>query len=43
VTGKLHCVGVLVARYCGDRIDELTHFEAGAAASLGLPRVLDDA
>ena len=42
VTGKLHCVGILVARFCGDRVDELTHFEAGTAASFGLPRVLGD-
>ena len=40
MTGKLHCVGILVARYSGDRVDELTHFEAGIAASFGLPRVL---
>ncbi|MEY9909647.1 RNA polymerase sigma-70 factor (TIGR02960 family) [Catenulispora sp. MAP12-49] len=42
VTDKLHCVGMLVARYSGDRVDELTHFEAGVAASFGLPRVLGD-
>ena len=42
VTDKLHCVGVLVARYSGDLVDELTHFEAGVAASFGLPRVLAD-
>ena len=40
VTGTLHCVGVLVARFSGDWIDELTHFEAGVAATFGLPRVL---
>jgi hypothetical protein len=33
---------MLVARYSGDRVDELTHFEAGVAASFGLPRVLAD-
>jgi RNA polymerase sigma-70 factor (ECF subfamily) len=43
VTDQLHCVGILVARYCGNRVDELTHFEAGVAASFGLPRVLCDA
>lgn len=40
VAGKLHCVGILVARYAGNQVDELTHFEAGIAASFGLPRVL---
>lgn len=40
MTGKLHCVGVVVARYSGDLVDELTHFEAGVAAAFGLPRVM---
>ncbi|MEY9856561.1 RNA polymerase sigma-70 factor (TIGR02960 family) [Catenulispora sp. GAS73] len=42
MTDQLHCVGILVARYSGDRVDELTHFEAGIAASFGLPRVLGE-
>jgi RNA polymerase sigma-70 factor (TIGR02960 family) len=42
ITDQLHCVGILVVRYSGDRVDELTHFEAGVAASFGLPRVLGE-
>lgn len=40
LSGRLHCVGMLVARFSGDRVDELTHFEVGVAAACGLPRVL---
>jgi RNA polymerase sigma-70 factor (TIGR02960 family) len=40
VTGMLHCVGVLVTVYAGDRIRELTHFETAIAALFGLPRTL---
>jgi RNA polymerase sigma-70 factor (ECF subfamily) len=42
VTDKLHCIGILVARFSGDRVDELTHFEAGVAAAFGMPRVMGD-
>ena len=40
VTGVLHCVGLLVAAYAGDRISELTHFETAVAAMFGLPRTM---
>jgi RNA polymerase sigma-70 factor (ECF subfamily) len=40
MTGILRCVGVLVARYSGDRVSELVHFETAAAPSFGLPRTL---
>jgi len=40
VTGLYHCTGVLVARYSGDRICELVHFETVVAPYFGLPRVL---
>ena len=41
VTGRLHGVGVLVVGLAGDRIVEITHFEAALAPHLGLPRTLD--
>ncbi|WP_212747249.1 hypothetical protein [Streptomyces montanus] len=41
VTGGLHIVGVLVVGLAGDRIREITHFEATLASHLGLPRTLD--
>lgn len=40
VTGVLHCVGLLVTAYAGDRISELTHFEIGIAAMFGMPRTI---
>ncbi|NUP53235.1 MAG: RNA polymerase subunit sigma-70 [Catenulispora sp.] len=40
VTGVLHCVGLLVTVYAGDRISELTHFEIGIAAMFGMPRTI---
>jgi RNA polymerase sigma-70 factor (ECF subfamily) len=40
VTGMLHCVGLLVAAYAGNRVSELTHFETGVAALFGLPRTM---
>jgi len=41
VTGGLHVVGVVVVGLAGDRICEITHFEATIAPYLGLPRRLD--
>jgi RNA polymerase sigma-70 factor (TIGR02960 family) len=40
-TGHLHLTGVLVLEVDGDRIRELTHFEAAVGAGFGLPRILD--
>ncbi|GAA1983934.1 RNA polymerase subunit sigma-70 [Catenulispora subtropica] len=42
VTGLLHCIGLLVVAYAGDRVRELTHFEIGIAAMFGLPRTMRD-
>jgi RNA polymerase sigma-70 factor (ECF subfamily) len=41
VTGGLHVTGVVVVGFAGDRICEITHFEAMLASYLGLPRTLD--
>jgi RNA polymerase sigma-70 factor (ECF subfamily) len=41
VTGGLHITGVAVAGFAGDRICEITHFEATLASYLGLPRTID--
>jgi hypothetical protein len=38
--GLLHLTGVLVLALDGDRICEVTHFDAAVGASLGLPRTL---
>lgn len=38
VSGGLHLVGVLVVGVTGGRVSEVTHFEPGAGAWLGLPR-----
>ncbi|MEY9852793.1 RNA polymerase sigma-70 factor (TIGR02960 family) [Leifsonia sp. EB41] len=40
VSGGLHLVGVLVIGVAGGRVAEVTHFEPGAGAWLGLPRRL---
>ncbi|MFF2772855.1 RNA polymerase subunit sigma-70 [Streptomyces bacillaris] len=40
VSGDLHLVGVLVIGVAGGRVAEVTHFEPGAGAWLGLPRRL---
>jgi RNA polymerase sigma-70 factor (TIGR02960 family) len=41
VTGALHITGVAVVGLAGDRIREITHFEATLAPYFGLPRTLD--
>ena len=41
VSGGLHLVGVLVIGVVDGRVDEVTHFDPGAGAWLGLPRRLD--
>ncbi|MGH1524540.1 RNA polymerase subunit sigma-70 [Leifsonia sp. L25] len=38
VSGGLHLVGVLVVGVTGGRVSEVTHFDPGAGAWLGLPR-----
>ena len=38
-TGALHLVGLLVAATRDGHVSELTHFESGVAAAVGLPRV----
>jgi|SRR6185437_4088852 len=40
VTGAFHCIGILVARFDGDRVSELTHFETVVLPYFGLPRTL---
>jgi RNA polymerase sigma-70 factor (ECF subfamily) len=40
VTGLLRLEGVVVAAFAGDRVRELTRFEAGVGAWFGLPRTL---
>jgi RNA polymerase sigma-70 factor (ECF subfamily) len=40
VTGTFHCVGVLVARFAGGRVSELTHFETVVLPYFALPRTL---
>ncbi|WP_158862071.1 RNA polymerase subunit sigma-70 [Leifsonia sp. AG29] len=41
VSGHLHLVGVLVIGVADGRVSEVTHFEPGAGAWLGLPRRLE--
>lgn len=40
LTGSLRCVGLLVARFSGDLVSELTHFETAVVPYFGLPRTL---
>ena len=40
VAGGSHSTGLLVVGLAGDRISEITHFEAALAAYFGLPRTL---
>ncbi|MFL6110729.1 MAG: sigma-70 family RNA polymerase sigma factor [Catenulispora sp.] len=40
VTGKLHCVGVLVVSFAGGGVSEMAHFETAVASAFGLPRTL---
>ena len=40
-TGVLHITGVEVVGVAGDRISEITRFEAAVAPYFGLPRTLD--
>ena len=40
--GTFRCIGLLVARFAGDRISELTHFETVVLPYFGLPRTLSD-
>jgi hypothetical protein len=40
VTGDLENVGIVTVALSGDRIREITHFEADLARSLGLPPTL---
>ncbi|WP_369962088.1 RNA polymerase subunit sigma-70 [Leifsonia sp. EB34] len=42
VSGGLHLVGVLVVGVTGGRVSEVTHFDPGAGAWLGLPRRLEE-
>jgi RNA polymerase sigma-70 factor (ECF subfamily) len=40
VTGVFHCIGILVARFAGDQVSELTHFETVVLPYFALPRTL---
>jgi RNA polymerase sigma-70 factor (ECF subfamily) len=40
-TGVWRATGLVVVRFAGDRISEITRFEVEVMRSFGLPRILD--